>query len=153
MRSGRMPNATPEMLRDKRRADAHAAASASGAVSSTLGETPGMASYLRRSRAIAAKRAAERVDDPGSHAPVKRGELWAKHKTPEADPGAWRNVGARVVEPTSPKVVDGAKSLARAHAVDDEFDFWNIRAQVQATLHAEGHQYWVYDEDGNGYLD
>lgn len=153
VRSERMPNATPEMLRAKRRADAHATKAAAGTVSDALSETPGMASYLRRSRAIAAKRAAERVDDPGSHAPVARGDLWAKHRAPEADVGGWKSVGSRVVEPTSPRVVDGAKSLEKAHAADEAFDFWEIRREVQARLHAEGHDYWVYDENGNGFLD
>ena len=151
VRSERLPDATPEMLREKRRADrrrangrcfframlagkrvspsvgadAHASAEALGHVSPALGDAKGMASFLRRAKAVQQKRAAEAVADPGGHGGTTRGDLWTKHATPVVDPRAWRGGGSRVVEaPASPGAVDGAKSLEQSkHAADVVFRF------------------------------
>ncbi|KAH8068478.1 hypothetical protein JL721_6619 [Aureococcus anophagefferens] len=149
VRSERLPDATPEMLREKRRADRRRAngrcartrtlsAEALGHVSPALGDAKGMASFLRRAKAVQQKRAAEAVADPGGHGGTTRGDLWTKHATPVVvDPRAWKGGGSRVVEhPASPGAVDGAKSLEQSKHADEDFDFFALHNEVMERVRA-----------------
>ncbi|KAK7233898.1 RAC serine/threonine-protein kinase [Aureococcus anophagefferens] len=68
-----------------------------GHVSPALGDAKGMASFLRRAKAVQQKRAAEAVADPGGHGGTTRGDLC----TQEARGARRRLCGNQICNPTS----------------------------------------------------